>query len=280
MPRNARPALRLAAPAKINEYLRIGRRRPDGYHLLETIFQEIDLCDVLEFSPSANTITLTVEPPVVTDGPDNLVVKALERLRARLGVGAGLRVRLIKRIPDGAGLGGGSSDAASALWGGWLLWTGRPKPKRPPPVLVEIARTLGADVPFFLTGGRARATGTGDRLRRMSPGRNRWLIVVFPGVKVATKDAYAWLDAARRKGLRAKEGGQGNSFEPVVFSRMPAVAAAFDSLIQAGCRAVRMSGSGSAVFGFASSRAAAVAKATRLKRRGWKIFVASTRGNR
>src|SRR5262249_35896363 len=139
----------LRAHAKVNLHLAVGRRRADGYHNLKTIFQEISLRDTLRFTPAdSEAISLTIQGNSALPSDDsNRVIRALDMLRRRLGVRRGLRVHLSKAIPTGAGLGGGSSDAAAALWGGWLLWRKKNyrnkkfiRPRRPPKILFGCAR--------------------------------------------------------------------------------------------------------------------------------------------
>ncbi len=296
---------RLPAYAKINLHLKIGAPRPDGYHALQTLFQEISLHDTLHFELARGAVQLRVTGGPgfknLPSGRDNLVVKALELLRTNLGIKRGMRVRLEKRIPMGAGLGGGSSDAAAALWGGWVLWRKRlasaaVRHLQVPPLLERLARRLGADVPFFLKGGTAWAEGIGEKLTRLSGFHERSVIVIYPRVHVSTSKAYRWLD-------QGKGAGKGssltfnlvsatrlkvrldpfpaifpvNSFEPVILSRFPAVAAAHRALSDAGCEHVMLSGSGSAVYGFARTPAQAAAMARRLRRPSWEVFLARTR---
>jgi 4-diphosphocytidyl-2-C-methyl-D-erythritol kinase len=274
----------LAAHAKINLHLDIGPRRPDGYHSLHTLFQEISLRDRLTFSPARKDILLTVSPRGVLATADNLVYRALDRLRAALKIKKGIRVHLEKRIPVGAGLGGGSSDAAAALLGGWAIWKGRGRvPSRVPPLLFRLAKGLGADVPFFLKGGTAWGRGIGEKLTGVPNCPRRWLVLVYPRVHVSTKRAYDLLDQSRRRhkkpmpGTHSEALGPMNSFEPVIVKRFKPVAAAHAALNLAGCEGVMMSGSGSSVFGFCAGRAEGERVARRLRRRRWDVFVVHTR---
>ena len=163
------------APAKLNLELRVLGRRPDGTHEVETVLQAIGLCDRLEIEPAARA-TLRVEGFSVTDGPDNLV------LRAAAEIGLTARFRLTKVIPPGAGLGGGSSDAAAVLRS---AGSGRAD-------LAALAARLGADVPFFLEGGRARATGRGEELEALAA-EPCWYAIAWPGFEVSTAAVYrAW----------------------------------------------------------------------------------------
>ncbi|MCG3205402.1 MAG: 4-diphosphocytidyl-2-C-methyl-D-erythritol kinase [Elusimicrobia bacterium] len=272
----------LRARAKINLHLDVGSRRQDGFHSLKTLFQEISLHDTLEVSVMPQEILLSVEPKGLPTNSDNLVVRALEALRKKLGTTQGMRVHLKKRIPMGAGLGGGSSDAAAALWGGWLLWKSKSphkKPKRIPQVLVSLARQLGADVPFFLKGGTAWAGGIGEKLKSVKTPRRRWLVLVYPKVHVSTPEAYRLLDEYRKKKSRPKPVSAEkyfNSFEPVIFEKYPEIARAKDILKSLGCTIVMMSGSGSTVFGFVKTRALGQRVIRKLSRRRWDCFLCHT----
>ena len=282
----ARRRLRLKAHAKINLHLDIGARRADGYHDLRTLFQEISLHDTLIFTPAARELTLEVAPEGLPTGDQNLVIRALESLRSALRVKKGLHVSLEKRIPVGAGLGGGSSDAAAALLGGWALWKGRgkvPSRRRIPPLLLRLARTLGADVPFFLRGGTAWGEGVGEKLTPVPAAPRRWIVLVYPRVQVSTRIAYRLLDQARLRkpstnGHKAhgRELQPANSFEAVILPRFAAVRTAKATLDKIGCAGVMMSGSGSSVFGFTNSKKSADRVARRLRRKPWDVFVAHT----
>jgi len=163
------------APAKLNLELRVLGRRPDGTHEVETVLQAIDLCDLLAIEPASVT-TLESSGFAVPAGADNLV------LRAAAEVGLGARFVLDKRIPPGAGMGGGSSDGAAVLRAG-----GRGRAD-----LAAIAGRLGADVPFFLAGGRARARGRGEILEPLPPAAG-WFALAWPGFEVGTGAVYrAW----------------------------------------------------------------------------------------
>jgi 4-diphosphocytidyl-2-C-methyl-D-erythritol kinase len=270
-------ALSLPAHAKINLYLHVGRRRRDGFHSLDTEFQEISLGDRLKFQVTeAPVIRLSVKGARLPVDSSNLVIRALAKLRLKLGVKQGMSAQLIKNIPIGAGLGGGSSDAAAALWAGWLLW----KKKSPrlyrrkiPAVLNQIAPTLGADVSFFLRGGRARGQGKGELLTPLQPGHKRWMVLVHPQAGVSTKDAYGWLDGDRRN---SRLPNQDNDFEFSVFKRRPVVRRIKNKLSELGCRGAMMSGSGSAVFGFVSSKKQGQRIQGALKKYRWDSWIVHT----
>lgn len=252
--------LRIPAFAKINLHLGVPARRPDGYHELRTVFQTIELHDTLEIGRMRRPgIDLTISGASLDPGPDNLVWRALDALSSELRIGGGWRVRLEKRIPSAAGLGGGSSDAASALLAGMQLARGGIPPER----LVEIASGLGADVPFFLVGGRALGVGRGDEIYPLEDGPGCSVLVVRPkDVFVATREAYTWLDARLTKTSGAhtlwvsctRSWNSGdvdvwNDFEAAVFRRHPRLRQIKRRLLQAGAAGAALAGSGSAVFG-------------------------------
>jgi 4-diphosphocytidyl-2-C-methyl-D-erythritol kinase len=273
--KNNRSSIVIAAPAKVNTYLKIGIRRPDGYHDLETVFQEISLHDTLHARLTDGPLSLTVCPAsLLSSGPDNLVIKALTLLRSKLKIKRGLQVTLTKRIPMGAGLGGGSSDAAAALKAGWLLWTGK-KLNPLSPILFECAKKLGADVSFFLQGGTAWASGIGEKLTRLPALPKRWMVLVYPRAHVSTPLAYKLLDKARKK--TSLDFALRNSFEPVVFAKFPMVRAAHQALIKAGCSDVLMSGSGASVFGLVKNKTHGQSIKRRLSSKPWDIYLVSTR---
>ncbi|MEE9219435.1 MAG: 4-(cytidine 5'-diphospho)-2-C-methyl-D-erythritol kinase, partial [Acidobacteriota bacterium] len=187
-----RDALCLRCPAKLNFGLEVVGRRSDGYHEIRTIFQAIDLADDLDIEPASSGLRLRVQGAGVPDGAENLVLQAAELLRSSTGVQAGARLALRKRIPPGAGLGGGSSDAAVTLMGLDELWGTRLGPQG----LDALAGRLGADVPYFLRGGACLGLGRGDKLVALE-----WdltaarVIVVCPQESLSTAQVYADWDA-------------------------------------------------------------------------------------
>jgi 4-diphosphocytidyl-2-C-methyl-D-erythritol kinase len=205
----SRGVLRAEAPAKINRELRVGGRRPDGYHELLSRFASIELSDALEVEP-ADTLELEVSGLPISGGGENLVVRAAKRLARELGVEPRARIRLEKRIPAGAGLGGGSSDAACALrllaglWGADLA----------DDALARLALDLGSDVPYFLVGGEANVSGRGEVIAPLPepPGGAAGgaspveLLLLFPPFPISTRDAFDAYDrqAAARAALPAR----------------------------------------------------------------------------
>jgi 4-diphosphocytidyl-2-C-methyl-D-erythritol kinase len=253
-------SVRLPAFAKINLCLHVMGKRPDGYHELRTIFQAVSLKDTLELSLTSRPgITLETTNPALPTGPENLVYRAIDAVAAEIGFRGGVRARLEKRIPVARGLGGGSSDAAAALIGMLRLT----KKTLPLARLMEIAAGLGADVPFFLFGGRAVAVNRGDEIYPLPDMPKRTILIVSPsGIGVSTKDAYGWVSEELTKhaitpkiwGFCAlcwsRQGaGVSNDFEGPVFSRHPRLREIRDGLLQGGAADAALAGSGSAVFG-------------------------------
>jgi 4-diphosphocytidyl-2-C-methyl-D-erythritol kinase len=255
-------SVRIRAFAKINLCLHVMGKRPDGYHELRTIFQAISLHDTLkisiepggseQFSLSSNDVTLPL-------GRENLVVRAIEAISPEIGFKGSVSVELDKKIPVARGLGGGSSDAAAAIIG--MLRSTRKE--IPLERLMEITAGLGADVPFFLFGGRALAVNRGDEIYPLPNGPKQTILVVSPrDIGVSTKDAYEWISAELTKRAKppkiwgfcalcwSRQGaGVSNDFEGPVFSRYPRLGEIRDALLERGAADAALAGSGSAVFG-------------------------------
>ena len=264
--------IRIPAFAKVNLRLDILGKRPDTYHELRTIFQTISLHDELKLRPSqASGICLTIqgnESLSLEPVRKNLVYAAVDALRRELDIRSGVEIDLRKTIPAGRGLGGGSSDAAAALLG-YLRLTRRAIPASR---LMEIAVSLGADVPFFLFGGRALGIGRGDEIYPLPDVPKLTLLVVSPhDIHVPTADAYRWLNAPALTKNRAtpklwefcalcwsaQGTGLSNDFEGPVFRRHPRLAQIKRALLQRGAAEASLAGSGSAVFGVFPSPALA-----------------------
>lgn len=277
-------ALSLPARAKLNLFLEIHRRRADGYHTLTTLFQEITLADTLRATPSSDgQFTLRCADRAL-EGEDNLVLRAARAFAAAVPGSLGLRFTLAKAIPLGAGLGGGSSDAAAALKACWSFAApGRPFPHAR---FRALAARLGADVPFFLRGGFAEGRGVGERLTFLTPRRAEPLhfVLVHPRVFSSTPAAYRALQfplTKRRSGLRLKRALMDgapprlwapwlfNRLEEAVIPRLPAIGRARRALERAGCLAARMSGSGSSVFGVVETAAHGRSVLRRLASEPW-----------
>lgn len=258
--------LHLPAPAKLNLFLHVTGRRADGLHLLETVFQFIDLNDDIELQldPSGR-ISRSLDPEGVAEA-DDLCLRAARALQQASGSPLGVRITLHKHIPMGAGLGGGSSDAATVLLGLNQLW-GLGWSRE---ALIEIARPLGADVPIFVYGRNAYATGIGDQFQPIELPR-RWFVLLMPPVHVATAGVFSAPELTRDTKPLTIQGFTGmagrNDLQPVVEARQPAVKTALAVLNEAAQRVasrtaklatctdicVRMTGSGACVFAAADS---------------------------
>jgi 4-diphosphocytidyl-2-C-methyl-D-erythritol kinase len=293
--------IRVQCPAKINLFLEITGRRKDGYHNLASLMGKINLYDVLEFAVGEDgQASLEIERKEggvpLSAGPDNLVLRAIEAFREAFGVARGVRAKLIKRIPVGAGLGGGSSDAGGTLAGLVKLFrmkldaAGRK-------TLAAVAKSLGADVPFFLHPSPwCLARGIGEKLKPVAfKDHLPYLIVVYPGFPVSTSEAYKNLALPRRADVltrlgqldrlinRLKRGEPLDAWKDLLFNRLeesslPALdkVSWMRSLLgRLGLRGVRMSGSGSTAFGFVHSRAAGEICLKKIKAYSWEAHVTS-----
>jgi 4-diphosphocytidyl-2-C-methyl-D-erythritol kinase len=258
------------APAKLNLFLHVTGRRTDGYHELQTLFQLIDLCDTITISLRADGL---IERPVGPAGvaPDaDLTLRAARALQRASGTGQGADLRVHKRIPQGGGLGGGSSDAATTLLALNELWNCGLSLDD----LASLALPLGADVPVFIRGSSAWAEGVGERLTPVSL-PEAWYVIIYPGVGVSTHEVFQSPELTRNSPLitiRAffQSGGH-NDCEPVVRARSPEVAAAIDWLAREG--RAQLTGTGSCVFTALGSAAEAERLAARVPER-WMSFVA------
>jgi 4-diphosphocytidyl-2-C-methyl-D-erythritol kinase len=266
--------VRIPAFAKINLRLDIVGKREDGYHELRTIFQTISLHDELKFSTSRKPgikLTVSGNAPLSQEPVEkNLVYRAVDALRNELKIRGGVEIELKKTIPAGRGMGGGSSDAAAALIG-YLRLT---KKKVAKARLLEIAAGLGADVPFFVLGGRALGVNRGDEIYPLADIPKQYLLVVSPkDIHVATPDAFRWVNAqpialTKTAGnpklwefcalcWSAQGSGLSNDFEGPVFERHIRLREIKAELLLRGAAEASLAGSGSAVFGVFPSPASA-----------------------
>lgn len=276
--------LTLQAPAKVNFRLDVLKRRPDGYHDLRMLMQRISLYDeiTLKIVPAPGVRVMT-DSADVPDGPDNIAWRAATALLQRAGCDAGIAISITKRIPVAAGLGGGSSNAASTLLGlNELLGLGFTTEE-----LMATGRQLGADVPFFIFGKAAIAEGVGEKLTELSALPQLPLVVVNPGFPVATAWVYQNLGLTIEK-VAAKIsllyesaadlcGILSNDLEAVTISRFPVIREIKDQLMVAGALGSLMSGSGPSVFAVFDDAETAAAAAEQLARtRGWFTAAVST----
>jgi 4-diphosphocytidyl-2-C-methyl-D-erythritol kinase len=276
-------ALTVFAPAKINLALKILRKRADGYHELQTILQKISLNDELELKLSPRQgILVTTDDPAIPGDQSNLAYRAAQALLQRTRIAAGVAIHIRKRIPAGAGLGGGSSDAAAVLTGLNKLLAC----KLTTSGLAELGLTLGADVPFFLyPQNTALAEGIGERLSPISLHQSFWALLVYPGFSVATAWAYRNYKILTNKINHISMRNSirdiyqllpllENDLEQVVIKEHPEIQKIKDDLISAGAYGSLMSGSGSSVFGlFTDEEQARKAAATLTRLPRQKVFV-------
>lgn len=265
------------ACAKVNLTLSVGEKRSDGYHEVETVMTAVSLCDTVTVARHPGIQDqLVCTPPVTERAEDNLCMKALRLFFQELGVKEDfVTIQLQKCIPTQAGLGGGSSDAAAVLRALRTLYA----PQMIDGQLEEMAARLGSDVPFFIRGGTALATGRGEKLAALPDMPPCWLVIVKPEESHSTAAMYAAIDSAPRRvsgdsravreglekgDLSAVAAGLSNDFQQVL-PESSAVPAIVEALRQRGALNAQMTGSGSAVFGIFACRAGAEAAAEALK---------------
>lgn len=285
----------ISAPAKINLYLRVLGRRPDGYHEIDSVLQMVGLYDELRFEerpgPGKSGIEMVASGEPMPEGGENLIIKAAELLRARRPRGGGVRILVTKRIPLAAGLGGASSDAAAVLVMLNRIW----KIGLPTRALAALGGRLGSDIPFFFHGPTARVSGRGTHVARLSLSGDRWVVLVNPGLAVQTGSVYHDLNAGPVQ--RAPAAGSGvvgagparpirwagitrmlrNDLGVVTERRHPVIGTIKAALTAAGAAGVLMSGSGPTVFGLFRDKAEAVQAAGLVgPGRGWRVWVVPT----
>lgn len=275
--------------AKVNFSLRILGRRPDNHHEIQTVLHTVSLHDRLSFVTAAGgRLVLTCDDHSIPIDESNLVVKAAEALREKFSVTSSCEIHLAKRIPVQAGLGGGSSNAAVTLLALTRLWN-LPATHED---LLELAARLGADVPFFIEGGCALATGIGTKLTPLPDLPQQQILIVAPAVTVSTATAYQALnapalttsDSVSRLAISRTQAifsdskqwvlcdHLENDFERVIFDMEPEIRRVKEALIQAGARCALLAGSGSSVFGIFDSEVLKNAAQVLQQESGWRIF--------
>jgi 4-diphosphocytidyl-2-C-methyl-D-erythritol kinase len=280
-------AVAARAHAKINLDLRVLGTRVDGFHELRTVFQAVALHDTVTCVPRDGPLAIECDTAGVPLDSGNLVWKAADvlwRSIRRQGPPRDVLIRLDKRIPLQAGLGGGSADAAATLLALVRLWRVPVRASQ----LTDIAATLGADVPFFLSGGTALGLGRGDEVYPLTDLPRHWIVLVIPGFGVSSADAYKWYDEERDlgRGPSAREpqhvpgpwpsraAQMINDLEAPIARHHPEIDLMKIALRRAGALAAAMSGSGSTVFGLFQRRRDAVAAVTRLSgAAGWRVLL-------
>ncbi|MCX6357258.1 MAG: 4-(cytidine 5'-diphospho)-2-C-methyl-D-erythritol kinase [Candidatus Aureabacteria bacterium] len=268
--------LTVRCPAKINLYLDVRGRRPDGYHEICTVMQTVDVCDELLIEARDSEISMACDSALLPADPANLVWRAAELLRRETRVCGGAHLGLMKRIPVAAGLGGGSSDAAGALRGLNLLW----RLNLYDAALESMAARVGSDVPFFIRGGTALCTGRGEKIAPIPPAASYPIVIVTPPILVSTPAVYASLlpepsppPSRATEFLAALASGDPALLAAKLYNRLEANTGAHmgevekikRTLLAAGALGASMSGSGPSVFGIAGDlgRAKRIARAIR-----------------
>lgn len=301
--------LRIQSYAKLNLFLEVKSKRKDGFHPLVTLFEKIDLSDTIILRPRVDgAIKIICAHPGVPSDKRNLCFRSAELLKKACRVKEGVTIKIVKRIPVGAGLGGGSSNAAAALEGLNRLW----KLNLSMPILRSLSKQIGSDVAFFThRNSFALGVGRGDIIQELNSLKDirLWHILVVPKIRVLTHRVYQKWDYFSRiknknvrltkpkydvrlltSSLRRKAGvcaGEYlyNGLEPVTTYLYPEVRRVKEKLSQMGVKSILMSGSGPAVFGIVSSKKEALALSAQLQRErhSWRVFVTRTRyslGNR
>lgn len=250
-------AVSLKAHAKINLHLEVLGKRSDGFHDLVSVFAPISLADELLMQRIPDKKECKVLSPLAELPVENTITRAYEEFKNFTGISEGVSVRILKRIPEGAGLGGGSSDAASVLLGLNDMFSADLKEED----LRAIALKIGSDVPFFLGNGAAVVKGRGEEIKRLSLFSDYFGILIYPGIKSATPRAYSLLGRKESEKLNpafdpelfcgkdCREWPFFNSFEDVLFNEYPAIKKAKLDLLTYGADFALMSGAGSSVFG-------------------------------
>jgi len=294
---SASRSVSVQCPAKINLFLEVTGKRRDGYHTLATLFAKVSLFDVIDAELMAEGLEVEINDEAgqgVAAGPDNLVWKAATAFNKTFGVRRGIRLRLTKKIPMGAGLGGGSSDAAGTF-AALIRLLKIKQDRKVTAILKKMALELGADVPFFIRPEPfCEGRGIGEKLKAFDIGGTMpWIILVFPNKFVSTGPVFSrlstpskssvltrlsHLDKLKKKLVKGRpisewQGFLFNRLEETVLDLHPEVRQVKDILTRLRLRGVLMSGSGASVFGFASSREEGESVMERLKGYPWKTYL-------
>ena len=283
--------MKLLSPAKVNLFLNVHSKRKDGYHEIETLFERVSLADHITLLPVKKGIKISTNSGKIPAGPKNLAYRAAQLLQKTYGIKKGIAIHIHKRIPVAAGLGGGSSNAATVLLGLNRLWRLKLSEKK----LCELAAVLGSDVPFFILDTPfALGKGRGEILKKIpASGIMIWHCLVNPSFGISTKEAYQSLDQSSltlkkvdvKMLLHSIQKGHSsaltklltNSLEVTLNKRVTIILKIKNELLRHGALGCLLSGSGPTVFGIFSSKQKAL-KAARVlkKRKGLEVFVAST----
>lgn len=286
----------LKAPAKVNLFLKVLARRPDGYHDIETLFEKLDLGDTLRLKKQAGGVEVRSDSKALPDGKENLAYRAVQLLSEKSGKGLGVRIDIEKKIPIGAGMGGGSSDAAAALVGvnalyGLGLSSGE---------LGSIASEIGADVPLFISDAVwAVGRGKGDMVEKIESDLMVWHILLVPPVPLLSGEAYEWIDTNKDRsgpgiegalsalrGRRIDELGRKlfNDLEGLSLKRHGLIRELKEKLLEYGARGAVVTGSGPALLGIHEDEKEVVRLREKIERKvlkdkNWQVFIATTLSN-
>ena len=278
-------SIAVRAYAKINLDLRILGLLPDGFHKLRTVFQSLLLHDTLTFFPRPGPFSIESTTVGFPLDRSNLIWQAADMLwefLGRSGTATDIMIQVEKRIPTRAGLGSGSTNAAAALVGLAYLWQAELNSEK----LISLAGKLGADVPFFLSGGTALGLGRGDDVSPLEDLPKRWVVLVIPGFGISSIDAYKWYEIDRKRGQIIQTKPQQvagpwsseapqliNELEATIARRYPDIDHMKTALQHAGASAVSMSGSGSTVFGLFQNHGDALTAVKDLSDSGWEVLL-------
>lgn len=263
--------LHYLAPAKLNLFLHIIGRRPDGYHLLQTAMQFIDLCDELQFSLRQDSQIILTNPIAGVNSQDNLCYKAAKLLQDQFDIIQGIEIKLHKKIPMGSGMGGGSSDAATTLVALNQLWNLRLTTQS----LCDLGLKLGTDVPFFVNGKAAWAEGIGEQLYPFAP-TECWYLIIVPPVSVPTYKIYTHPELTRdtvavKKSVTTLPMNHHNDCQFVVCKEYPEVRAVYNWLSH--YNTAHMTGSGCAMFITLKDRNQGITILKQLPDSNWQTFI-------
>lgn len=257
--------LKVIAHSKINLFLNILDRRPDGYHNIETILQSISLANYLTFTPTEKETAIVYKNVPVTDFQGDLVAKATQVIKEETGLTQQTLIEVKKQTPVAAGLGGGSADAAATLVGLNHIYNLDLKRDS----LLEMAEKIGSDVPFFIYGGTQQAEGRGEKLTKLDSMPDCWIVVATPPFEISTSRAYedfdrlekplrrnpaAMIEAIRAENLKAISDLLFNAFEAQAEQEFPQISKLKEKALKAGALGALMSGSGPSVFALAFSK--------------------------
>ena len=276
-------SIAVQSPAKVNYYLRVQAKRQDGYHDLVSIMGKVSLFDEIMVSLAPRGILVRCDHAEVPQGPDNIVFRAARLILDAAGMKGGVDIEITKRIPVQSGLGGASSNAATVMRAlNEMMNLGFSMEE-----LMGLGIGVGSDVPFFLFGSPALATGKGEILERVKGIPEAWLVIVKPRGGISTRDAYKRLDLILTESKKntmiprfndsfdALIGAMRNDFEPVAELMLPEIAQIKGELLRQGSGGAMLTGSGSAVFGLFADEAGAQRAYRALRdRRDWNVFLA------